>query len=90
MFAVNLEIIRATRNPLLVAMYEMLIAARAKAGWDRLGYLVRESEQRATSLALVREYLGLLRQGDVRGAAQLRYQSLSEMIRIILSFPANE
>lgn len=90
MFAVNLEIIRATRNPLLVAMYEMLIAARAKAGWDRLGYLVRESEQRATFLALMHEYLGLLRNGDARRAAHLRYQSLTDMIRVILSFPASE
>ncbi|MGH8254882.1 MAG: FadR/GntR family transcriptional regulator [Steroidobacteraceae bacterium] len=90
MFAVNLEIIRATRNPLLVAMYEMLIAARAKSGWDRLGYLVREFEQRASFLALMHEYLDLLRKGEVRRAARLRYQSLTEMIRIILSYPADE
>jgi DNA-binding GntR family transcriptional regulator len=90
MFAVNLEIIRATRNPLLVAMYEMLIAARAKAGWDRLGYLVENPEQRAASLAFMHEYLDLVRHGDARRAANFRYRSLTEMIRTILSFPDSE
>jgi DNA-binding FadR family transcriptional regulator len=90
MFAANLELIRATRNPLLVAMYEMLIAARAKAGWDRLGYLVKEPEQLSASLAAMREYLDLLRRGDSQRAASLRYRSLTDMIRMILSFPDDQ
>lgn len=87
MFAFNLEIIRATRNQLLVAMYEMLIASRAKAGWDRLAYLVERPEQRAQSVAVCRELLDLLHQGDARRAAALRYRSLSAMIQTIMTFP---
>jgi len=87
MFALNLDIIRATRNPLLVAMYEMLIAARAKAGWDRLAYLVDRVEQRAQSVAICRELLDLMHHGDARRAANLRYRSLSAMIQTIMTFP---
>jgi GntR family transcriptional regulator, uxu operon transcriptional repressor len=86
MFALNLDIIRATRNPLLVAMYEMLIAARAKAGWDRLAYLVERPEQRAQSVAVCQELLDLLHRGDARRAANLRYRSLSAMIHTIMTF----
>lgn len=87
MFALNLEIIRATRNPLLVAMYEMLIASRAKVGWDRLAYLVERPEQRAQSVTVCRELLDLLHHGDARRAATLRYRSLSAMIQTIMTFP---
>lgn len=87
MFALNLDIIRATRNPLLVAMYEMLIAARAKAGWDRLAYLVESPEQRRQSVATCRDYLELLRRGEGRRAAAQRHRSLSAMIQTIMSFP---
>jgi len=87
MFALNLDIIRATRNPLLIAMYEMLIAARAKAGWDRLAYLVERPEQRAQSVATCREFYELLHRGDARSAANLRYRTLSAMIQTIMTFP---
>jgi len=87
MFALNLEIIRATRNPLLIGMYEMLIASRARAGWDRLAYLVERPEQRAQSVAVCRELLDLLQHGDARRAAALRYRSLSAMIQTIMTFP---
>lgn len=87
MFALNLDLIRATRNPLLVAMYELLVAARAKAGWDRLAFLVERPEQRAELVALWREFLDLLRRGEVRKAANQRYRALSAMIQTIMTFP---
>jgi len=87
MFALNLDVIRATRNPLLVAMYELLVAARAKAGWDRLAYLVESPQQRAQVVATCREFLELLHRRDVRGAANSRYRALSRMIQTIMTFP---
>ncbi len=87
MFALNLDIIRATRNPLLIAMYEVLIAARAKAGWDRLAYLVDRPEQRDHSVLVIRELIDLLRRREGRRAAALRHSSLSEMIQTIMTFP---
>ena len=88
MFALNLDIIRATRNPLLIAMYEVLIAARAKAGWDRLAYLVERPEQRDHSVLVIRELIDLFRRREGRRAAALRHRSLSEMIQTIMTFPA--
>jgi DNA-binding FadR family transcriptional regulator len=37
--AFHLEIARATRNPLLVRIFEMIIEARARAVWNKLRYL---------------------------------------------------
>lgn len=88
MFALNLDLIRATRNPLLIAMYEVLIAARAKAGWDRLAYLVDRPEQRDHSVLVVRQLIDLLRRREGRSAAALRHSSLSEMIQTIMTFPS--
>jgi DNA-binding FadR family transcriptional regulator len=87
MFALNLDLIRATRNPLLVAMYEMLVAARARAGWDRLTFLVERPEQRAESVTLWREFLDFLQRGEARKAASQRYRALTAMIKTIISFP---
>ncbi len=86
-FAFNLEVIRAARNPLLTAMYEMLIAARARSGWDKLGYLVNTTDERAQAVRYNREYLDLLRNCDGRRASEQRYRTLSEMITRILSTP---
>lgn len=86
-FAFNLEVIRATRNPLLVAMYEMLIAARARSGWDKLGFLVNRPEERIQAVRHSREYLAFLRQCDGRGAADQRYRTLSQMIARIMTTP---
>jgi DNA-binding FadR family transcriptional regulator len=86
-FAFNLEVIRITRNPLLVAMYEMLIAARAQSGWDKLGFLVNTTRERDAACKSTEEFLALLRKCDARGAADQRYRSLSKIIGRILMHP---
>nr|WP_286193594.1 FCD domain-containing protein [Boseongicola sp. H5] len=79
-FTFHLEFIRATHNPLLVSMYELLIAARAKTGWNRLGYLVNTEEERERSCLQGREFLEALRNRDATAAARFRDQNLAAIL----------
>ena len=86
-YAFHLEIARATRNPLLVVIYEMLIAARAKAGWGTLIALNDRQEQRDQQIAGNRSLLAALRDRDAEAARRLSFRILSEMISAIAAFP---
>ncbi len=88
-YAFHLEVARATRNPLLVAIYEMLIAARAKAGWGTLIPLNDRQEQRDAQIAGNRALYEALLARDAEAARRLSYQTLSEMIAAIAAFPPN-
>lgn len=83
----HLEVARATRNPLLVALYELLIAARAKAGWQTLIPLNDRQEQRDAQTAANRSIYEALRARDAKRATELSRYHLGEMIRTILHFP---
>lgn len=86
-FAFTLEVVKAARNPLLTAMYEMLIAARAQSGWDKLAFLVQPRErQRARRSS--EEFLDLLRRRTSKAAGEQRYREYSTMIAQIMSHPA--
>jgi len=85
-YAFRLEIVRATRNPLLVAMYEMLIAARAKAGWSRLSLLNDRPELRGAQTEVNRRLLAALQQRDGAVASALSRNHLSEMIATLSAF----
>jgi DNA-binding FadR family transcriptional regulator len=39
MYSFHLEIARATRNPLLATIFEIIIAIRARAGWEKLPHI---------------------------------------------------
>jgi DNA-binding FadR family transcriptional regulator len=85
-YAFRLEIVRATRNPLLVAMYEMLIAARAKAGWSRLSLLNDRPELRGAQTEVNRRLLAALQQRDGAVASALSRYHLSEMLATLSAF----
>jgi DNA-binding FadR family transcriptional regulator len=84
-FTFHLEFIRSTHNPLLVSMYELLIAARAKTGWNRLGYLVNSEEERERSCRQGREFLDALRNRDAAAAARFRDDNLSTILSRIMA-----
>lgn len=84
----HLEVVRATRNPLLVAMYEMLVAARAKAGWNTLIGLNDREQQRAAQIAANTAIYHALRARDAARARELSLFHLTEMLQTVLSFPA--
>lgn len=83
----HLEIARATRNPLIVVMYELLIAARAKARWATLLPLNDTTELKTEQVENLWEIYRALRGGDIKAASTRSYQSLSAMIRTIVEVP---
>lgn len=86
-YAFHLDVVRATRNPLLVAMYEMLVAARAKAGWGTLIPLNDRKEQRDEQVAANRSIYEALLARDAERARALSAYHLAEMLRAVASFP---
>jgi DNA-binding FadR family transcriptional regulator len=88
-FAFHLEVVRATRNPLLVAMYEMLVAARAKAGWGKLIPLNDRKEQRDAQIAYNRSIYEALRARDAELARRLSGEHLTDMVNTVTAFPLN-
>ncbi len=85
-YAFYLAVVRATRNPLLVAMYEMLVAARAKAGWGTLLPLNDREEQRLAQTGANRAIHAALRSRDGARARDLARFHLREMINSIADF----
>jgi DNA-binding FadR family transcriptional regulator len=79
-YGFHLEITRATRNPLLVQIFELIIAARARAGWGRLAALNATAEQRTVQTARNRRVLEALRQRDAPRATTLLRDHLATML----------
>lgn len=83
-------IARATRNPLLNAMHEMLVAARAKASWATLLPLNNTEELRKKQAGDLRGIYEALRDRDAKRASQISYRSLSDLIHTILTLPPDD
>ena len=79
-YAFHLEIARATRNPLIVRIFELIIEARAKAGWDKLRHLNDSREAQLAQIESNRRVLAALRERDTAGARQLMRSHLWAMI----------
>lgn len=88
-YAFHLEVARATRNPLLVAMTELLVAARAKAGWGTLIPLNDRKEQRDEQVAASRSIYEALLARDADRARRLSHFYLTEMVNAVAAFPLN-
>jgi DNA-binding FadR family transcriptional regulator len=80
-YAFHLELARATRNPLLVHLFEAIIEARARAGWGKLRALNERPEQRAAQIAKNWRTLGHLRARDARAARLSLAEHLAQMLR---------
>lgn len=76
----HMEITKATRNPLLVQIFELIIAARARAGWGRLAALNAKPEQRAVQISRNRNVVAALRQRDAALATTLLRDHLAIML----------
>jgi DNA-binding FadR family transcriptional regulator len=79
-YAFHLEIARATRNPLLVRIFEIIIEARAKAGWDKLRHLNDNRQAQLEQITSNRRVLQALRDRDTVRARQLMRAHLWSMI----------
>lgn len=78
--AFHLEIARATRNPLLVRIFEMIIEARARAVWNKLRYLNDHREAQLQQIESNRRVLQALLERDTARARQLMRAHLWSMI----------
>jgi DNA-binding FadR family transcriptional regulator len=79
-YAFHLEIARATRNPLLVRIFELIIEARAKAGWEKLRQLNDNRDAQLEQIASNRRVLEALRDRDTSRARELMRTHLWSMI----------
>lgn len=86
-YAFHLELARTTRNPLLVRIFELIIEARAAAGWGRLRALNDTPEARAAQAAANREILVVLRERDSELARRLIRSHLGRMVASIAFQP---
>jgi DNA-binding FadR family transcriptional regulator len=82
-YRVHLEIVRATRNPLLIWIYEVLIEARARAGWETLRQLNDTPALRHDQVASVSELVRALKSRDAKLAQEIGRKSKSRMIYLV-------
>jgi DNA-binding FadR family transcriptional regulator len=80
-YAFHLELAQATRNPLLVHLFEVIIEARARAGWGRLRALNEKPEQRTAQIAKNWRTLAHLRARDAPAARRSLSEHLAQMVR---------
>ena len=86
----HIQVARATRNPLIIAMQEMILLAREKAGWGTLTMLTDTKELRSAQLAQLQSVLDAIRERDSNRARLLLEAMISEMIRaIVVASPAS-
>ncbi|MCM0018656.1 MAG: FCD domain-containing protein [Tagaea sp.] len=86
-YGFHLELARATRNPLLVDMFEHIVEARARAGWGRLVSLNATPEQRTAQIGRNRKVVDALRQRDGAAAAAALRDHLARMLDEIARGP---
>jgi GntR family uxuAB operon transcriptional repressor len=79
-YAFHLEIARATRNPILVRIFELIIEARARAGWEKLRHLNESRKAREAQIASNYRVLEALRERDTVRARRLMREHLWSMI----------
>ncbi len=86
-YAFHLELARTTRNPLLVRIFELIIEARAAAGWGRLRSLNDTQDARAAQTAANREILTALRERDAELARRMLRGHFGRMVASIAFQP---
>jgi DNA-binding FadR family transcriptional regulator len=86
-YAFHLELAKVTRNVLLVKFFELIIEARAAAGWGRLRTLNDTPQAREAQAASNREILRALRERDGELARRLLRAHLGRMVASIAFQP---
>jgi len=90
MYSFHLEVAEATRNPLLITVCEIIVAARAKAGWEKLK---RMNETRASQKFIVescRRIVTAFRNRDSQTARRLLREHFSRVVIEVDSLPFSE
>ncbi len=79
-YAFHMELARVTRNPLLIRIFELIIEARAAAGWGRLRSLNDTPEARKSQAESNRRILTALRDRDSETARRLLRAHFGRMV----------
>lgn len=74
---------QATRNPLVIHLFEQIVEARVAAGWGRLKSLNSRSEDRERQVAANRAVLEALRMRDGERSRKLLRDHLGQMVASI-------
>lgn len=82
-YSFHLEMAQATRNPLLIRLFETVIEARAAAGWQKLRELNDTPRARQRQAASNRGLLAALRQRDATKARELLRFNIWRMIATV-------
>jgi len=85
-YSFHLEIARSTRNQLLIRIFELVIDARANAGWEKLRELNDDKQTRLAQIAANRRLLATLRARDAAKARDLIRSNIWRMITRIAEF----
>ena len=90
-YAFHLETARATRNPLIIRIFELIIEARERAGWSKLKLLNDTHEAQMHQTAENRAILRALRERDNTLARRLSRDHLARMIADVTGlYPISE
>lgn len=83
-YGFHLCVAEASRNPLIVAMQQQIMAAREAVGWSTLRRLNDTSELRRAQINKLRELLDALRSRDNRKAAQIAADELDKFVQSLV------
>ena len=86
-YAFHLALARATRNPLLVHFFEIIIAARVAAGMSKLRHLNDTQERRDAQVARNQAVVDALAVRDAQTSRRLLRRHLSEMVTAVVAGP---
>jgi DNA-binding FadR family transcriptional regulator len=79
-YAFHREIVVATRNPLLLALYDLLIIVRETVGWDKFDRVNATPAMRRKQVRQQYEILDAISRRDAERARQLHMEFLTENI----------
>lgn len=79
-YAFHMEIARATRNPLIVKIFEMVVQARSEAGWHKLEPMNKSRQEQQCLTRSNQAILGALRDRDAVRARKLLYEHLGRLV----------
>jgi GntR family transcriptional regulator, transcriptional repressor for pyruvate dehydrogenase complex len=76
----QITVAQATRNPLLVAIYELIVAARSQLGWQHLKSVSETDDDRAERNKRTQQFIEALTNRDRNRAVQLARLRLDDLV----------
>jgi DNA-binding FadR family transcriptional regulator len=90
MYSFHLEIARATRNPLLATIFEIVIAAHARAGWEKLPHMNETRAAQRVNTESGRRIMAAIRSRESATARQLQREHFSWLVLEVANLRSQE